>query len=476
MKKLNLWMLTAILTVSGGMTLTSCTDKSDNPVEDSPSVQTRTTFENQLSATLDKAVRYQNLPITMHATDVLTEFIEQLNMEALSPQIGQIIQSVLTGSLPQTFSTLGDKEAEAREALKNTFSDFQAEQFILTDANKVLSGVSMTFTEGEKEMKYETGIGSGLTIAYQNPKKNEKSELKLNFTGANDGATLFLAKMGNIIPVAVQFPQAISFTFTHAQGDSQEELMTGAVTLNAAEGKKFISVKGSEWTLGVGANSASPNRYELPMAIMHHYADGRVDGEAGLAINDEIVMYVAIQSQGNPYDDAKMEEYKALREKGPLFAAFYEVLSMFNSQSGTAQLKVMGDLEFDLDVKDVAQAMLALGSARQLYDSNPAKEDMDKLTAQLNQSFTFKVKQLSTNIEGEGTLVTANIDGIFRPSVALRFKGETDYKVMWEQMSEKDHANYESLLKSFDEPGRKLEKLFKAVKQKIGEARNAIHF
>ena len=396
-------------------------------------------------------------------------------MEALGPQIGKIIQSVLTGSVPQSFSTLGDKEAEAREAMKNTFSDFQAEQFILTDANKVLSGVCMTFTEGEKEMKYETGIGDGLTIVYQNPKTNEKSELKLNFTGANDGATLFLARMAKVIPVAVQFPQAISFTFTHTHGESQENLMTGAVTLTVPEGKKFISVKGSEWTLGVGANSASPNRYELPMAIMHHKADGKVDGEAGLAINDEIVMYIAIQSQGNPYDDAKMEEYKALREKGPLFAAFYEVLSMFNSQSGTAQLKVMGDLEFDLDVKDVAQAMLALGSARQLYDSNPTKEDMDKLTEQLNQSFTFKVNQLSTGITAEGTLVTANIDGIFKPSVALRFEGETDYKVMWDQMNEKDHANYESLLKSFDEPGRKLDKLFKAFKQKIGEAKNAIH-
>ena len=468
-------MLTAILTVSGGMTLTSCNDQSDNPVEDYPPIQTtRSTFENQLSTTLDKAVEYQNLPITMRATDVLTEFIGQLNMEALGPQIGQIIQSVLTGSVPQTFSTLGDKEAEAREALKNTYTDFQAEQFILTDAYKVLNGVSMTFTEGEKEMKYETGMGNGLTIAYQNPKTNEKSELKLNFTGESDGATLFLAKMANVIPVAVQFPQTISFTFTHSQGDNKEELMTGAVTLTVPEGKKFISVKGSEWTLGVGANSASPNRYELPMAIMHHTADGKVDGEAGLAINDEIVLYIAIQSQGNPYDDAKMEEYKALREKGPLFAAFYEVLSMFNSQSGTAQLKVMSDLEFDLDVKDVAQAMLALGSAIQLYESNPAKEDIDKLTEQMNQSFTFKVRQLSTNITAEGKLVTANIDNIFRPSVALRFEGETDYKVMWEQMSENDHANYESLLKSFDEPGRKLDKLFKTLQQKIGEARSAI--
>ena len=40
--------------------------------------------------------------------------------------------------------------------------------FTLTNAEMALGKTRMTFVEGEKEMKYETGVGDGLVIAYQN--------------------------------------------------------------------------------------------------------------------------------------------------------------------------------------------------------------------------------------------------------------------------------------------------------------------
>ena len=94
-------------------------------------------------------------------------------------------------------------------------------------------------------------------------------------------------------------------------------------------------------------------------AFMHHYADGKVYGEVGLSINDIMVLGVSIESSGIPYDDAEMENLKALREQGAAYSAFYEVLKTFNSRSGKALLDVMEDLEFDIDVKDIAKAAMA---------------------------------------------------------------------------------------------------------------------
>ena len=75
--------------------------------------------------------------------------------------------------------------------------------------------------------------------------------------------------------------------------------------------------------------------------------------------NDIMVLGVSIESSGIPYDDAEMENLKALREQGAAYSAFYEVLKTFNSRSGKALLDVMEDLEFDIDVKDIAKAAMA---------------------------------------------------------------------------------------------------------------------
>ena len=93
MKKFNLWMFAAILTLCSTTTLlTSCSEE-DNPVK--PEQQTeRARFETQFSTTLSTAAQYQNLQHTLHAAEVLTQFMEQLNMGALAPQLSNIMTTI----------------------------------------------------------------------------------------------------------------------------------------------------------------------------------------------------------------------------------------------------------------------------------------------------------------------------------------------------------------------------------------------
>ena len=463
MKRLNLWMLATILTICGTtMLLTSCFESDDNPVKPEQPTE-RARFEEQLSTTLDASVKQLNLQNTLHATEVLTHFIEQLDVEALAPQISNIMNSVLGSIQPIDFNQLGDQQEEAREALKNTFSNLaEVQQFALVNADKAFNKTRLTFIEGEKEMKYETSVGEGLSIVYKNPTTNEWTDLSLHFSGADDGVIMFLGKIANLIPVAVQFPESINFTINNQTGN----VMVGTVKLVSNTDRKYISLRNCEWMFGLGTGAATPDRFEVPMAIMHHYVDGKVDGQVGLSINGTTILGLSISSTGIPYSAEEMEQLKGLREKGSVYAAFYEVLNMFNSRSGDAQLILMEDLMFDMSVKDIALAASALGSAVKLRDSNPSKADIDPLTDQLNQALSFTVEQKSTGITAEGKLVTANLHGITQPALALRFNGESDFKVMYDCMSDADLANYEALLQSFDAPGRQLGKLFNAFDEK----------
>lgn len=129
----------------------------------------------------------------------------------------------------------------------------------------------------------------------------------------------------------------------------------------------------------------------------------------------------------------------------------------------------MEDLEFNVEVTDIAKAALAVGSSRQYKGQQPAKEVIDPLTDDLNNALSFTVKQRSTNITAEGLLMTAEINGRYKPALALRFEGEKSFQVMNANLSDKDRANYESLMKSFDAPVLQLQKLFDAFAKKREE-------
>ena len=97
------------------------------------------------------------------------------------------------------------------------------------------------------------------------------------------------------------------------------------------------------------------------------------------------------------------------------------------------------------------------------------KADIDPLTEQLNKALTFTVTQRSTGKTAEGKFVTAEIEGIYQPTLALRFAGESDFQVMYDRMSSADRTNCQSLLKSFDAPLRQLDKMFQAFDKKRKE-------
>ena len=65
--------------------------------------------------------------------------------------------------------------------------------------------------------------------------------------------------------------------------------------------------------------------------------------------------------------------------------------------------------------------------------------------------------------------MTAEIEGIYQPALALRFDGESDFLGMYDRMSSADQANLQSLLKSFDAPLRQFDKLFQAFDKKRQE-------
>lgn len=468
MRKFYQWMFAAILTTCGAVTLTSCENEViDNPVQPSQSEE-RVKFEQQLSFTLEKAVEYQKLETTLYATEVLTEFIEHLDPEALAPQFNSIIGSVLNGLIPVTLDMLGEPDAaDALAAMNNTFTNAENDKFFQVDAQKVLGNVRMTFTEGQKTMTYDTDSKDGLVVAYTNPTTQESIEVKFQFDGVDNGVSVFVARLAETIPVAIQFPESIKFTINRTQGGVSGDVLEGIVTLSSPQKKKYISLRNCEWQLGVATDAANADRYELPIAILHHYADGKIESEIGLCINNVTVLSASVNSSGVPYSDEEMENLKELREKGSFFAAFYEVLRLLNSRSGNGQLVVMEDLEFNINVYDVAKGLSAFGSAR--LEEQPAKEVIDPLTDALNSAFSFTVKQRSTNITAEGTLVTAEVNGRYRPAVALRFAGETDFQVMNDNMSDKDRANYNTLMESFKGLGSQLKKLFYAFDQKRQE-------
>ena len=479
MRKLYQWVFAAILTICGTMTQVSCSSFADNPTEPTKPVESpdRAVFQEQLSATLDQAVKYQNLETTLQAAEVLTEFVEHLNIDALAPQFGKIMGDIMGGTKPITADKLSEQDAaDALTALKNTYSGADKLEFLQVEASKVLNGLQLTFVEGQKEMSYEKVESDGLVIAYKNPAANEGIEVKFQFQAVDDGVTMFITRVANSLPVAIQLPQTIKFTINRTHAGASGDVMEGIVMLSSPQKKKYISLKNCEWELGVATNAATADRYELPMAIMHHYADGKVDGQIALAINDVTVLAATVNSTGIPYSDEEMENLKELREKGLVFAGFYEVLNMFNSRSGKAQLVVMGDLEFNIEVRDIAKAVSAFGTSRQYQGQQPAKEVIEPLTADLNSALSFTVKQRSTGITAEGTMLTAEINGRYKPALALRFDGETEFQVMNENLSDKDRANYNSLMSSFEPPINQLQKLLNALNKKRQEFKEVSPF
>jgi hypothetical protein len=256
--------------------------------------------------------------------------------------------------------------------------------------------------------------------------------------------------------------------------DADEELvMKGQLSLESTGGQKYISLKCSEWKATLFTEAQKADRYEMPACTLIHHADHTVEFSASLGINGNNVMSIKGHNFTNPYTAEELEQLRELRDIAPIWKGCYTLLKAFNSRTDKIELTVTDDLLFDIDILDVGQCLKAVGNAMKCRKQQPFKETMDPWTDLLNQSVTFNVMQKSTGVKAEGKFITSVIAGNSLPSVALRFEGESDFRVIHDRMSPTDRQNYEALLKSFNEPLTAVNALLKVIQDK-GEEFKAI--
>ena len=437
----------------------------------------RQSFEAQLSKMLADSQQYIKLDPTMRAVNLLTEFIGQLKLEALKPQLANILVGIISKPEFGNNLPLDTPEAEeARWALANSnVANESAKYFNLLNAAVALSNSALEFTTGKDTANYVATDDGVFTVSCKNATSGALTMVKLRFSGAADGVIIFLIDLYGV-PLAIQFPHTIDMELLRSESGNAadaELVMNGKVSLESTDGKKYISLKRSEWKATLSTDAQKADRYEMPACTLIHHADHTVEFDATLGINDKNVMSIKGHNFANPYTDEELEQLRELRDIAPIWKGCYTLLKAFNSRTDKLELTVIDDLLFDIDVLDAGQCFKAAGNALKYRRQQPSKETMDPWTDLLNKSVTFNVTQKSTGVKAEGKFITSVIDGDNLPSVALRFKGESDFHVIHDRMNPTDRQNYEALLKSFDEPFTAVNALLKVIQDK-GEELKAL--
>ena len=367
-------------------------------------------------------------------------------------------------------------DEEARWALANSnVANESAKYFNLLNAAVALSNSALEFTTGKDTANYVATDDGAFTVSCKNATSGALTMVKLRFSGAADGVIIFLIDLYGV-PLAIQFPHTIDMELLRSESGNAadaELVMNGKVSLESTDGKKYISLKRSEWKATLSTDAQKADRYEMPACTLIHHADHTVEFDATLGINDKNVMSIKGHNFANPYTDEELEQLRDLRDIAPIWKGCYTLLKAFNSRTDKLELTVIDDLLFDIDVLDAGQCFKAAGNALKYRRQQPSKETMDPWTDLLNKSVTFNVTQKSTGVKAEGKFITSVIDGDNLPSVALRFKGESDFHVIHDRMNPTDRQNYEALLKSFDEPFTAVNALLKVIQDK-GEELKAL--
>ena len=433
-------------------------------------------FEAQLSEMLAKSQKYIKLNPTMKAVNLLTEFIGQLKIDALKPQLVNILLGII--SKPDWGKTIPldtpDAE-EARWALANSnVPNETAKEFALMNAAVALNNTKLEFTIGNETAEYVATNDGTFTVSCKNTTTGAVTMVRMRFSGADDGVIIFLINYGQ--PIAIQFPHMIDFELLRSESGNTmdaELVMEGKLSLESTDGKKYISLKRGEWKATLSTEAQKDDRFELPACTIIHHADHTVEASASLGINDKTVMSVKAHNFTDPYTDEELEQLRELRDIAPLWKGCYTLLKAFNSRTDKIELNIINDLQFDIDVRDAGKLLKAAGNALKYRHQQPSKETMDPWTDMLNEAVTFNMTQKSTGVKAEGKFVTSVIDGDNLPSIALRFKGECDFHIIHDRMNPTDRQNYEALLTSFDEPFVAVNALLKVIQDK-GEEFKAI--
>jgi len=431
----------------------------------------RQNFEAKLSQMLADSQQYIKLDPTMRAVNLLTEFIDQLKISALKPQLINFLVTSLTREGMGSIIDLTDPGAEeARWALANSnVPNESATQINLLNAKVVLTNNAFVFTTGKDTAEYVTNVDNdAFFVSCKNATSGATTSVRMKFSGADDGVIIVVADLYGT-PLAIQFPHMIDLELLRSEtgNDADEELiMKGQLMLETTDGKKFLSLKHGEWKGTLFTEAKKADRFELPAATLIHHADHTVEASATLGINDKNVMSIKVHNFNNPYTDEELEQLRELRDIAPIWKGCYTLLKAFNSRTDKVEMTVSDDLLFDIDVLDAGQCLKAAGNALKYRGQKPSKETMDPWTDMLNKSVSYTVTQKSTGVKAEGKFITSVIDGDNLPSIALRFKGESDFHVIHDRMSPTDRQNYEALLKSFDEPFTAVNALLKVIQDK----------
>ncbi|MBR4730909.1 MAG: hypothetical protein IK075_11730 [Prevotella sp.] len=427
----------------------------------------RQEFEAQLSKMLAESQNYIKLEPTMRAANLLTEFIDQLKISALKPQFTQIVLDAIGKGMAASHNFTDQGFEEAKWALENSnVSEANADGFFLMNVAVALSHCNISFTTGKDVADYEKIEDDVLVISAKNATSGALTKVRMKFSGANDGVIIFLAKLGDY-PVAVQFPHMIDMELLRSEtgNDADEEsVMKGQLMLETTDGKKFLSLKHGEWKGTLFTEAKKADRYEIPACTLFHHADHTVEATASIGINDKKLLDIKVQNETNPYTDEELEQLRELRDIAPLWKGAYTLLKAFNSRTGTAEMTITEDLLFDIKVLDIGNCFKAVGYAMKNRREQP--EVIDPWTDMLNQSVTFTVTQKSTGVKAEGKFITSNIAGVNLPSLALRFKGESDFHLIHDRMNPTDRQYYEALLKGLGEPINTLNALLKVIQDK----------
>ena len=452
-------------------TLTKADDKKETEIDEMLTTLSpdRQAFEAQLSQMLANSQKYIKLDTTMLAAKLLTEFISQLNIKALGPQISGLISNLLTSSNLVFFDSLPEAE-EARWALANSnFPNDSTDRFLLFNADIALGHSTIEFTTGKDTAQFVGTGGDALSISCKNATTGAVTKANLKFSGATDGVVIFFYSVSDGA-VAVQFPHAIDIELLRSETGSDADMksvMTGKLVLESTDGKKYISLKRGEWRASLYTKADKPDRYEIPDLTLTHHADHTIEASASLAINGTSLLSVKGNNYADPYSEQEIEQLSELRDIAPIWKGCYTLLKTFNSRTATIELTMAEDLLFNIDMLDTGQFLRAAANALKYQGQQPSKETIDPWTDLINKSMKYTVTQKSTGVKAEGCFITSVIGSTYLPTPALRFSGESSFRTIHERMSPTDRQHYEALLKEFREPFNVLNALLKAV-QDIG--------
>ena len=430
MNRIFAWMMAAILSCSTAV-FASCVS-ADNPV-DKPSQDEknadRAAIEKVLSERLAETAQDARLESALRYTRSLSEFLSTLDENAIKVDLGTFVATVVSKGKPVEMSSLSAQDKQAVEkCMKDQFkmSNYDLsnlESFVQIDAHETLNKFHLTlendkctFTEDAEKFTVEIVKSATGRIKFQ-----------ADFGSGNDDICIFLTRVGDAVPLALQVPKSFNVSLTTPKG----HVMNSVINLSSTATSSYVSIPGDDWKVG---------------AVLTATVNGRYNTIAAHLSNSKSSKYTD--------DYINSDEFTQLREMGTFFSAAYEGMRFVKSKT-IQEFSVTLDDDFVISgsVDDIAKSMLALSHLSQLHGTNPGFYAVDTYTQELNKYVHFTFHQKSTNITAQGSLLTImkGSKNEYQPGVALTFKGEAMPQCMYENLSEEDLANYNKIVQNLSE-------------------------